>query len=121
MSLEEFVTVTYCFIDDTIKEKLGNLKLRKRGFEPIFSDSEVITMEENRTPGFLKWLKSTRRLVETVIGQLSDRFNIEKVRARKLWYFGMRIIRKILSHTLCILISRQYGNPSLQFERLLKL
>jgi hypothetical protein len=28
-------------------------------------------MEENRTPGFLKWLKSTRRLVETVIGQLT--------------------------------------------------
>jgi hypothetical protein len=45
MSLEEFITVTYCFIDDTVKEKFGNLKLRKRGFEPIFSDSEVITME----------------------------------------------------------------------------
>jgi hypothetical protein len=40
-------------------------------------------MTETRSEKFINWLKSTRRLVETVIGQLTQRFNIEKVRARK--------------------------------------
>jgi len=76
-------------------------------------------MKENRSEKFLRWLKSTRRLVETVIGQLTERFNIEKVRARKLWYFGHRIARKILAHTLAVFINRRKGNPPLQFELLM--
>jgi len=68
----------------------------------------------------LKWLKSKRRFIETVIGQLTERFNIEKVRARKMWYFTNRIARKILAHTICVLINKQRGNPPLQFELLLK-
>lgn len=77
-------------------------------------------MEENRSPKFLKWLVSTRRLVETVIGQLTDRFNIEKVRARKLWYFTNRIARKVLAHTISVCINKKMGNPPLQFDLLVK-
>ena len=51
-------------------------------------------MEEARSHDFIKWLKSTRRLVETVIGQLAERFHIEKVRARKKWHLTNRIARK---------------------------
>jgi Transposase DDE domain len=77
-------------------------------------------MQEKRSEGFIKWLKSTRRLVETVIGQLTERFNIEKVRARKLWYLTNRIARKVLAHTICVFINKQNGNPALQFELLVK-
>jgi hypothetical protein len=77
-------------------------------------------MKETRSERFVKWLKSKRRLIETVIGQLTERFNIEKVRARKMWYFTNRIARKILAHTICVLINKQHGNPPLQFELLLK-
>jgi hypothetical protein len=38
-----------------------------------------INMQETRSEKLVKWLKSTRRLVETVIGQLTERFHIEKV------------------------------------------
>lgn len=76
--------------------------------------------EETRSKKFLKWLISTRRLVETVIGQLTERFNIEKVRARKMWYLSNRITRKVLSHTICACINKKIGNPILQFELLLK-
>lgn len=76
-------------------------------------------MKESRNEKFLSWLKSTRRLVETVIGQLTDRFNIEKVRARKLWYFTHRIARKILAHTVAVCINKKNGNPPLQFELLM--
>ena len=76
-------------------------------------------MTENRSKEFIKWLVSTRRLVETVIGQLTDRFKIEKVRARKLWYLTNRIARKVLSHTVCACINKKIGNPPLQFELLI--
>lgn len=77
-------------------------------------------MEEKRSKSFIKWLVSTRRLVETVIGQMTDRFQIEKVRARKLWYLTNRIARKMLSHTICVCINKKMGNPPLQFEFLVK-
>jgi hypothetical protein len=77
-------------------------------------------MKETRSEKFVKWLKSKRRLVETVIGQLSERFNIEKVRARKLWYLTNRITRKVLAHTVCVFINKQNGNQPLQFELLIK-
>lgn len=76
-------------------------------------------MEEKRSKKFIKWLVSTRRLVETVIGQLTDRFQIEKIRARKLWYLTNRMARKILSHTICACINKKLGNPPLQFELLI--
>lgn len=66
------------------------------------------------------WLVSTRRLVETVIGQLTDRFHIEKVRARKTWYLTNRMARKMLAHILCVFVNKQNGNPPLQFELLVK-
>lgn len=77
-------------------------------------------MEEHRSKGFIKWLVSTRRLVETVIGQLTERFNIEKIRTRKLWYLTNRIARKILSHTVCVFINKSNENPPLQFELLIR-
>ena len=77
-------------------------------------------MEEKRSKKFIKWLVSTRRLVETVIGQLTDRFQIEKIRARKLWYLTNRVARKVLSHTICAYINKKIGNPPLQFELLVK-
>lgn len=77
-------------------------------------------MRETRSEKFVSWLKSTRRLVETVIGQLTERFNIEKIRARKLWYLTGRIARKTLAHTVCVFINKQNGNPPLQFDLLVK-
>ena len=77
-------------------------------------------MKETRSEKYVNWLKSKRRLVETVIGQLTERFNLEKVRARKMWYLTNRIARKILAHTICVFINKQYGNPPLQFELLVQ-
>jgi Transposase DDE domain len=77
-------------------------------------------MKETRSEKFVGWLKSTRRLVETVIGQLTERFHIEKMRARKLWYLTNRIARKVLAHTICVFVNKQNGHPPLQFELLVK-
>ena len=60
----------------------------------------------------------TRRLIERVIGQLSQQFNIEKIRARDRWHLTNRIGRKVLAHTVGIMINKLLGYPPLQFERL---
>ena len=39
-----------------------------------------------------------RRRVETVIGQLVERFNIEKVWARDVFHLTNRFTRKLLGH-----------------------
>jgi hypothetical protein len=77
-------------------------------------------MKESRPVSFLRWMTSTRRLVETVIGQLAERFHIEKIRARNLWHQISRFWRKLLAHTVCIKINLKFGNAPLQFERLVQ-
>jgi hypothetical protein len=52
-------------------------------------------MQETRPRSFLKWMMSSRRLIETVIGQLTERFHIEKIRARDLWHQVSRFWRKL--------------------------
>jgi hypothetical protein len=76
-------------------------------------------MKDQRDPKWVKLIVSLRRQIETVIGQLTERFHIEKVRARDLWHMTSRLSRKLLSHTLALFINRIHGNPEpLQFDRL---
>lgn len=78
-------------------------------------------MQEKRSNAYIRCLISTRRLVETVIGQLVDRFNIEKIRARKTWQLTNRVARKILAHTLCVVINKRNNMPPLQFDRIVSI
>jgi len=75
-------------------------------------------MKDTRSSESVKALNSQRRLIETVIGQLTERFNAEKIRARDLWHLTVRIGRKLLAHSINCYINRKYGNPLLQFERI---
>lgn len=68
-----------------------------------------------------KWRYSdVRYLIDTVFGQLTDRFHIKCVRARDLWHLTSRIYRKVLAHTLAIILNVQQGNAPLQFEYLVQ-
>lgn len=75
-------------------------------------------MKDTRDRHWVKLLVKTRRLVETVIGQLSERFHLQIVKARDLWHFTNRINRKILAHTLVFWINRHSLHP-LQFEQII--
>jgi Transposase DDE domain len=75
-------------------------------------------MQETRDPAYINAIMNQRRLIETVIGQLTERFNIEKVRARTTWNLGIRFMRKILSHTVGMFINKILGRNLLQFEGL---
>ena len=77
-------------------------------------------MHDLRPKALVKQLVSSRRLVETVIGQLSERFHIEKVRARDTWHLANRFIRKVLAHTMGCFLGKLLGNPILLFDALVE-
>ena len=53
----------------------------------------------------IRTLTGKRRLVETVAGQLEQRFGVKTTSARDLWHLMNRIIRKILSHTVSVVLN----------------
>jgi hypothetical protein len=59
-----------------------------------------------------------RRLIETVNGQLTQRFHLQMMRVRKGWTLAAKWYRKILMHTICVFTNLKYGQPSTQFEAL---
>ena len=65
------------------------------------------------------FLNKTRRLVETVIGQLTGQFNMNKVWARKMWTLSGRLSRKILAHGLGMLANTLLKNKPLQLEHVI--
>lgn len=109
-------------------EKINGLVLGDKGFIRPFLKEELAkqgvyletplrdNMQDERPKSCLKWLTSTPRLVETVLGQLSERSHIEKIRARDLWHQASRFWRKLLAHTTWILINVHLGNEPLQFD-----
>ena len=64
-------------------------------------------------------LTQMRRRIETVIGQLTERFNAKKVWARDRWHVYARWIRKMASHTMAVLLCQQESLPPLRFAELI--
>jgi hypothetical protein len=64
-------------------------------------------------------ISSIRYRIETVLSQLCERFSIKRVWARDMWHLCSRILRKVLAHTLGIILNRQLGFEPLQLAQLL--
>ncbi len=56
-------------------------------------------------------VNSTRQIIETVNGQLSEQFHIEINHAHTFWGLCTRLYTKLAAHTICIYINRLLGNP----------
>jgi hypothetical protein len=63
-------------------------------------------------------LASARYRIETVNGQLAERYRIKRTWARDLWHLCHRLIRKVLSHTVMVWVAVTHGIPPLTFSRL---
>jgi hypothetical protein len=59
-----------------------------------------------------------RKLVETVGSHLTERYHIDETRARDLWHYQHRLIRKVLSHTVCVFINLLLGRSPLDLDDL---
>jgi IS5 family transposase len=66
----------------------------------------------------IRRLAGIRRLIETVSGQLEERFSIKKTFTRDLWHLINRITRKIVSHCLCVLLNLKLNRDPLKLESL---
>lgn len=73
-------------------------------------------MEDTEPPEVRKYLNDTRRRIETVIGQLTERFSISKVWARDTWHLTNRMARKVLGHTLGIFLLANMGFNSMELD-----
>lgn len=93
------------------------LKQELHGFGIELETALRCNMPETRHPNQVKLLQRMRRLIETVIGQLVERFHFEKVWARDLWHLTSRLNRKLLAHTVCYWLNRHQPEP-LQFDNL---
>lgn len=76
-------------------------------------------MEKTRPNWFLKYMMKTRKIVETVISQLTERFNINKVKAKIMWTLTNRIARKLLSHIMVLFINKKQVNKALQLDKIM--
>ena len=77
-------------------------------------------MKDSRPKEFLSHIINVRRKVETVIGQLIERFKIQSIRAKDLWHLAMKIGRKAFAHSLCFFLNRSINSEAhLQIEKLL--
>lgn len=78
-------------------------------------------MKDSRPKERVRLFMKIRRRIESVISQLSERFHIEKVRARDLWHLTNRFIRKILAHTIGVFLNKLLGYPPLHLANLVEI
>jgi hypothetical protein len=72
-------------------------------------------MKDERPKWLINQMMNVRRIIETVNGQLKERFNIQAIRAKDLWHFASKVGRKILAHSFAFMIA-----GSLRFDEILK-
>lgn len=70
-------------------------------------------------PARSRSLSPIRYRIETVFGQLVSRFHARQSWARDFWHLASRLLRKVLAHTLGLLLNARLGHPPRQLARLL--
>ena len=71
-------------------------------------------MNDPRPKSVVYQMMNIRRIIETTFSQLTDRFNIQLIRAKDLWHFTAKVSRKILAHTVAFFFAE-----SLKFDKIL--
>lgn len=71
------------------------------------------------TPLRSRLITRTRWRIETVAGQLVERYHLKRIWARDAWHLTSRVLRKVLSHTIAVALCLEQGYPPLSFARLL--
>ena len=66
---------------------------------------------------FSSTLSRLRYRIDTVFGQLVDRYQAKRVWARDDWHLRARLLRKVLSHTVAFLLNQSQGNSPLQLTK----
>ncbi len=100
------------FVDSFRQEHLA----KKRHVELVVPARK--NMKDKPPVSVIKTCSRWRKLVETVGSHLTERYHIAETRAHDLWHYQHRLIRKVLSHTMCVFINLQLGRPPLHLDDL---
>jgi hypothetical protein len=77
-------------------------------------------MRHQPAPAVRHLCRRWRKRVETVGSHLTERFQIDQTRARDLWHYQHRLLRKILAHTFCVFLNLLLGRPPLDLDDLVR-
>ncbi len=89
---------------------------RRHGVSLVAPKKTSVKRERHPWP---RWLIAIRRRIETVASQLVERYRVKRVRARDRWHLTSRFLRKVLSHTCCVLLCQREGLSPLRFSELI--
>jgi hypothetical protein len=64
------------------------------------------------SPTMKRTFNALRQIIETVNGQLSEQFNIQKNHAHSFWGLCTRLYAKLTAHTLCVYLNRLLGEKN---------
>lgn len=109
---EGVVPADKAFLDAFRQENLA----KKRYVELVAPARK--NMQTKPPVAIIKMCRRWRKLVETVGSHLTERYHIAQTRAHDLWHYQHRLIRKVLSHTVCVFINLQLGRPPLHLDDL---
>ena len=76
-------------------------------------------MQERRPRWWLKLPRRVRKRIETVIGQLEQRFGLAKTRAHDAWHLTNQVTRKLLAYTVGVWLNLEHGREPFQFDGLI--
>lgn len=113
-------------VDELAGYLLGDKGYLGRFFASLLQEQGLVLLTPVRKnmpqPTSMPWTEvmgRVRRRIETVIGQLTERFHLGKVRARDRWHLTARVNRKLLAHTVARYVMRQVGIDSMRMDELL--
>ena len=130
------ITVTAANVDERdaayeVLRAIEGLVLGDKGYiRPQFkADCEALGLDlqtpvrqnrkERRPRGWLKLWQRVRQRIETVIGQLEQRFGLAKSRARDTWHLTNQVPRKLLAHPIGVWLNLSQGRQPLDLDGLL--
>lgn len=90
--------------------------LRGRGVEMLVPFRKAT---RDPDPERSRRISRIRYRIETVFGQLCERFSMKRVWARDLWHLSSRLLRKLLAHTAMVVLNGAQGNEPLRLADML--
>ncbi len=115
--LEELTDGTrgLCLADRAYWKPELHERLRAQGVEMLVPFRKA---SRDPTPERSRVISSIRYRIETVFSQLCERLSMKRVWARDLWHLSARLLRKVLAHTVLVVLNRAQGNEPLRLAEL---
>ncbi len=116
--LEELTdeTAGVCLADRAYWQPELSEWLRGRGVEMLVPFKKRAS---DPAPERSRRITRIRYRIETVFSQLCERLSVKRVWARDLWHLSSRLLRKVLAHTLMVVLNREQGHEPLRLAELL--